>query len=148
MSSLVEKSLPELTIDDGEFLIMRERLIQEKNALQGQLAEINAQCSHHLPQREYHKLQSWRGQIVRQLLDKDSEISELNARRAELNTVINVRKQESFSPHQVRQLVEMRDRWHGFSMDAKRHQKERETWWHCSQELRELLKHYFDGGKA
>lgn len=126
MSSLVAKSLPELTIDDAEFRIMRQRMTAEKKALEAQLAEINARCSTHLPQKEYHKQQSQRGQ---------------------LSTVISVRTQRAFTVPQIRQLVEMRDRWHDFSMDAKRHQKERETWWHCSQELRDILKRHFDAGQ-
>ena len=142
--SIVEKSIPELEIDDGEYRAMKQKLSAEKHALQGQIAEINARCVTHLPQKEYQKLQNQRSQMVKQLQEKEVEIGELNARRTEVNTVLNVRKSQSMNRWDIRQLVEIRDRWHGFSMDKNNHKQARETAWKISQEIGDVLKRYFD----
>lgn len=143
--SIVEKAICELEIDDGELLSMKQRLSAEKQALQGSLAELNAKCATRLPNKEYQRIQSARGQIVKQLADKETEIGALNRQRAELNTVMQVRKRQAgkFVPSDVKALVEIRDRWHSFSMDSDNHQKAREVAWKISQELREFLKPHF-----
>jgi hypothetical protein len=143
--SLVSQSIPELQVDAGELQIVRHRLVAEKRALEAQLAEVNAKCERRLPQQEYQKLRQQRAQIIRQMTEKEAEIADLNSRRAEVNTVLNVRTQKAFTVPEIRQLVEIRDRWHGFSMDAGNHQKAREAAWQFSQELRALLKTHFDG---
>lgn len=141
---LTELSLQELMIEDGELQILKQRLGMEKQGLQSQLVDLNSRCATRLPQKEYQRLQSQRGQIVKQLNEKEQEIGEVNARRAELNTIISVRKKEGMRPSDIKQLVCLRDKWHGFSMDGGNHQKAREAAWKFSQELREILKHYFD----
>lgn len=144
--SILKKSICELEVDDGEMLAIRRKLSAEKQALQGMLGELNAKCATRLPQKEYQKIQSQRGQIVKQLAEKENEIGELNAKRAELQTVLEVRKRQAgrFQPSDVKRLVEIRDRWHAFSMDKLNPRSARETAWKMSQELREFLKPYFD----
>lgn len=143
--SIIEKSICELEIDDGELLTMKQRLSAEKQALQGQLGELNAKCATRMPQREYQRIQSARGQIVKQLAEKETEIGALNRQRAELQTVMQVRKRQAgkFVPSDVRLLVKIRDKWHAYSMDSNHHQKAREVAWKISQELREFLKPHF-----
>lgn len=143
--SIVAKSISELEIDDGELLIMKQRLTAEKQALQGQIGELNAKCATRIPNNEYQRIQSQRGQIVKQIADKETEIGELNRQRTELQTVLQVRKRQAgqFAPSDTKVLVAMRDRWHAFSMDSDNHQKAREVAWKVSQELRELLKTRF-----
>lgn len=143
--SIVNKSIEELEVDDGELRTMRQRLSAEKQALQGQLGELNARCATRLPTKEYQKIQSARGQIVKQLAEKESELGAINSQRAEVLTVLEVRKRQAgkFVPSDVKKLVEIRDRWHAFSMDSDNHQKAREVAWKISQELRELLKPHF-----
>lgn len=143
--SIVEKAICELEIDDGELLTMKQKLSAEKQALQGQLGELNAKCATRLPNKEYQRIQSARGQIVNQLAEKEIEICELNRQRAELQTVMQVRKRQAgkFVPSDVKLLTEIRDKWHAFSMDSDNHQKAREVAWKISQELREFLKPHF-----
>ncbi len=147
--SIVNKSIAELEIDDGELRVMKQRLSAEKHALQGELAQINSQCVSRLPQKEYQRLQSRRGQIVKQLQEKEVEIGDLNSSRHEILTVLEVRKRQAqlFVPSDVRKLVEIRDRWHGFSMDKNNPKSARETAWKISQELREFLKPHFNQGQ-
>lgn len=137
--------LCELELADGEFRMMRQRLTAEKTALQSQLVEINARGKVHLPQHEYQKLQRARADVIKLLMEKESEIGAINDRRVELNTIKEVRKRQAgeLAPERVRKLVEMRDRWHGFSMDPINHQKAREVAWKFSQELRDFLKPVF-----
>lgn len=143
--SIVEKSICELEIDDGEMLAMKQKFSAEKQALQGQLGELNAKCAIRLPQKEYQRIQTARSQIVKQLAEKETEIAALNRKRTELQTVMQVRKRQAgkFVPSDVKLLVEIRDRWHGFSMDSTNHQKAREVAYKISQELREFLKPRF-----
>lgn len=145
--SIVNKSIEQLEVDDGELRLIRQRLSAEKQALQGALGELNARCATRLPNKEYQKIQSARGQIVKQLAEKESELGEINSQRAELLTVLEVRKRQAgkFVPSDVKKLVEIRDRWHAFSMDSDNHQKAREAAWKISQELREFLKPHFAG---
>jgi hypothetical protein len=144
--SLTEKSIPELEIDDAELRIMKQRLSAEKQALQGQLGELNSKCATRIPTKDFQKIQSARGQLVKQLAAKESEIGALNAERHEVLTVLEFRKHAAnkFPPSDVKKLVEMRDRWHSFSMDSKNHQRAREIAWKTSQELRDFLKPYFN----
>jgi chromosome segregation ATPase len=141
----VDKSIEELEVDMGELSALKDKLSIEKQALQGQLAELNAKCAVRLPQQEFQRIQSARGQVVKQLAAKEGEIGEVNQRRAEIQTVLQVRKRQAhlFVPSDVRKLVEIRDKWHAFSMDSKNHQKAREVAWKVSQELREFLKPHF-----
>jgi len=143
--SIVNKSIEELEVDDGELRIIRQRLSAEKQALQGQLGELNARCATRLPNKEYQKIQNARGQIVKQLAEKESELGALNSQRHEILTVLEVRKRQAgkFVPSDVKLLVEIRDRWHAFSMDSDNHQKAREVAWKVSQELLEFLKPHF-----
>ncbi len=143
--SVVEKSLVELEIDDAELRDQKHKVSQEKQALQGTLAELNAKCAVRLPGNEFLRIQRHRGQLVRQLADKEGELGAINRQRSELQTVMQVRRRQAgeFLPKDVRLLVAIRDRWHGFSMDSKNHQKARETAWKFSQELRDFLKPHF-----
>jgi chromosome segregation ATPase len=142
---LVKKSIIELQIDDGELMALRRKLTAEKQAIQGQLGEINTKLKTTLPNDIFHKLNNRRGQLVKMLSEKESEVGELNAKRAELQTVLEVRKREAghFQPHDVAKLVAIRDKWHDFSMDKKNPKSARETAWKISQEIRELLKPTF-----
>lgn len=145
MSNTAEKSLEELQIDDGELLMQKHKLSQEKQAIQGELAGINARTKHKLPNKEFFKLKALRSNLAVQLSEKEREIGAINHARAELNTIINVRKRQAgmFPPYQVRQLVEMRDKYHEMSMDPKKHKEARNTAWNISQELRAFLKPFF-----
>lgn len=143
---LVTKSISDLDIDDGELRVLKQRLSAEKHALQGELAQINSLCVPRLPQKEYQRLQSQRGKVVKQLQEKEIEISEVNSKRHELLTVLEIRKRQAqlFVPSDVRKLVDIRDKWHGFSMDNSNPKSARETAWKISQELREFLKPHFN----
>lgn len=143
--SMADKSICELEVDDGELRAMKQRLSAEKHALQGQLAELNSKCATRLPTRDFQRIQSQRGDVVKQLADKEIEIGALNTQRHEVLTVLEVRKRQAghFAPTDVKKIVEIRDRWHDFSMDSENHQKAREVAWKFSQELREFLKPHF-----
>lgn len=144
-STLTQKSIEELEIDDGELRALRQRLVMEKTALQSQLNEINTQCRVRLPTAKFQQLQSRRGQIARQLMDKEREISDVNARRHELLTVKEVRKEQSshLKVADIKKLIAIRDEWHDFSMDNKNDPVKRRMAWHFSQQLKEFLKPYF-----
>jgi len=145
-TSIVDKSVCELEIDLGEYRMMKDRLSAEKAGLQCQLADLKARCSIRLPQEKYHKIQVERAGVLKLLAEKEAEISELNQKAAELNTVKEVRKRQAgeILPSDMRRLVEIRDKWHGFSMDSDNHQKGREAAWKFSQELREVLAQIFN----
>jgi len=146
MSALAEKSVAELEIDDGEFRVLKQRLIAEKQALQADLSAIKERCLVRLPLAEYQKLQRQRSRLVQQLMAKERELSELNAKRAELETVKQFRKESSITVSKMRELVGIRDHWHGFSMDEKNAPMARRLAWKFSQQLREFLKPYFSDG--
>ena len=145
MNPLCEQTIEELEIADGEVLIQRTRLINEKAALSSRLAELKAACTIRLQSKDYHRLQKERAQVIKQLTEKEAELSLLKEQRVEINTVLQVRKRQAglFVPKDMRKLVEIRDRWHDYSMDSKNHQKAREVAWKISQELREVLKAQF-----
>lgn len=142
---LVEKSIAELELDDGELRVEKQRLSAMKQSLQGEAARLNAKCATRIATAEYHKIQRERSEVVRQITGIEADISGVNARRTEVLAVLEVRKRQSgmFAPTDVRRLVEMRDRWHAASMDTETHQKAREMAWKNSQELRDFLKPYF-----
>ena len=137
--------MEELMIDEGEAWALRQKLVADKMALQTQLGELNAKCSVILPKPEYHKIQSQRAVIVKQLGEKERELAELKIRRVALNVKKDIERVNKGMPvSRVRDLVELRDRWHGFSMEPKNHQKAREAAWKFSQELGQILKLHFD----
>jgi hypothetical protein len=136
-------SIPDLEIDNGQLHILKQKLVQEKQAIQAQLAEINARCSVILPTKQFHKIRSQRGQIVKMLTDKEAEISAVKARLTQVSTVLHVKKHEEFGANEISKLVELRDKTHAFSMDPENHQKARETAWKFSQDLRTILRTYF-----
>lgn len=142
---LTEQSIEELDISVGEVRTLRQRVSAEKQALQGMIGQINARCAVRLPQKEYQQLQRERATVVGQIAEKESELGALNAQMSEIQTVLEVRKRQAkqIQPREVSALVELRDRWHDYSMDAKNHQKAREVAWKVSQELRALLKPIF-----
>jgi hypothetical protein len=126
MSNLVDLSIEELEVVNGELLSHKQRLSAEKQALQGQLGVLKAKCTIRLSPLEYHKVQTERGQVVNQLSEKEVEIGNLNIQLREVMTVLEVRKRQSgkIPPKEVKELVGIRDRWHDFSMDPptiKRH---------------------------
>lgn len=141
---LVEQTLPELLLGEGEYRAVRQRLVQEKLAIQQHLSEVNGKLSVKLPHAEFQKLNNQRRVLIQSLLDKEKEISAFNAERAEIETVMEVRKRQQFGITQIKALVTIRDNWHEFSMDPANHQKAREVAFKVSQELRALLKPYFD----
>lgn len=145
---LIEKSIEELEVDDGELRVQKQRLGAEKQALQAEAAALNAKCSTRLANADYHRVQRQRSDVVKQITAIEADISGVNARRYEVLTVLEVRKRQAgqFAPTDVKRLTEMRDQWHAASMDPSNHQKVRETYWKCSQELREFLKPYFASG--
>lgn len=145
MSAIISKTVAELEIDDGELRMAKQKLSQEKHSLQGMIAEINSKCTTRLSQNDYHKIQKLRASIVNQLQQKEGEIADINSRRHELLTVLEVRKQQSnkFQPDDIRLLVSIRDKWHDFSMESKNPKAARDVAWKISQEIRAFLLPYF-----
>lgn len=141
---LAEQSLPELMLGEGEYRAMRQRLVQEKLAIQQQLTEVNRKLTLKWPFAELQKLKHQRQSIIASLQAKEMEISEFNQERAEIETVMEIRKRQQFGIQQITALVALRDSWHEYSMDTANHQKAREVAFKVSQELRALLKPYFD----
>jgi hypothetical protein len=145
---LIEKTVAELILDQNELAAIRHRYAQEKMALQGQLISVNAEIKTKCKQTqkaEFHRLNKHRSNILRSLSEKENDITLINQHRAEVQAVIDVRKQQQFGIKQIKELIAVRDRWHEFSMEKANHQKAREVAFKVSQELRELLKPYFEG---
>lgn len=140
---MLDKSQAELEIDRGELTIAVKRACMEKTALQGQLSEINAALKVTLPMAEYQKLNSKRGNVIRQISDKEAEVFELKAKAVEIHAAIEITKQQRMSHWNVRQIVIIRDKWHAFSMDSAQHYKAREAAWAFSQELKGALAEHF-----
>lgn len=138
------QELSDSIITEGENAVAMQKLTSEKMAMQAQLTELNAKCATRLPNSEFQKIQNRRKDIVRMLFEKEREIADLKISRAVNSTAIKVQSKKSLGPSYIRQLVEMRDRWHDFSMDGNHHHKARETAWKMSQELRAILKLFFD----
>lgn len=148
---LIEKTVAELLLDQNELAAIRHRYAQEKMALQGQLIGVNAALKTKDKLREkaeFHRLNRHRTNILNSLSAKENEITLINQRRAEVQAVIDVRKQQQFGIKQIKELIAVRDRWHEFSMEKANHQKAREVAFKVSQELRDLLKPYFEGTGA
>jgi capsule polysaccharide export protein KpsE/RkpR len=142
----MSKSLAELEIDDAELQVTRHRFASELQSLIGQLVEINAKLKITLPVNEFRKLNSQRGQVVKQITEKNQEVAIVKAEAAAVRAAMEVQKRKALNLHDVRELVEIRDRWHEFSMDKGNHQKAREAAFKFSQELKIILKRYFDAG--
>lgn len=136
-------SIAELELESGELAQERQRIVAEKMALQSQIADLNLRCATTLPQHEFVKVQRERTRLVKEVNARESLLSELKAGRTVLGSVINAKRKESFGPSEIHTLVEIRDRWHGFSMDSVNHQKAREVAWKVSQEIAKLLKSHF-----
>lgn len=148
---LLEKTVAELLLDQNELGAIRHRYAQEKMALQGQLIEVNAALKTKDKLRDkagFHRLNQHRTNILKSLSEKENDITLINQRRTEIQAVIDVRKQQQFGIKQIRELIDVRDRWHEFSMEKSNHQKAREVAFKVSQELRTLLKPYFEGTGA
>lgn len=135
------KTLPELLIDQGEFLLEKRRLVAEKMALTIELQELNIRLQRTMPLPEYTKVKSLRSRIVLQIQHKDSELNKTKERQNELAAIIGVRKLQNKEGEQNWGLLrQIRDKWHSFSMDDKNHQKAREVAWKVSQEITVLIK--------
>lgn len=139
------ETLQELELDRGELSVLRARICAEKTALQSELAELNSKCARRLEQSVFASIQRRRSEIVASVNEKENEIQSVNAQIQVAQQAVNVkRKSVELERFEVRQLVEIRDRWHGFSMDPSNHQKARECAWKFSQELRDVLKRHFE----
>lgn len=141
---LVDMTVAELGIYDGELRVMRDRLIQEKTAIQAQLADLNLAMKETLPKPVLHSKNQQRRDLVALLMTNEQAVSGINARRAELQTVLEFKKASSFGHRQIRELIGIRDRWHEVSMDANTAPAVRRAAFKFSQELRVVLKPYFD----
>lgn len=149
MSSLVEKSLAELEIDDGEGRVVRDHLCQEKVALQSQLADIKGQLATRLPKDKYAALMRSRAMVVRQLMEKEREISGMNASLKAIFTVKDFKKSQSaksklLSISDIRSPVSIRDEWHEFSFNEANTVSARRAAHKFSQQLRAFLKPHFE----
>lgn len=138
------RSTPDLIVDHGEIQLARQGLIHEMKALEGELAVINARCEVTLPRQEYHKAQRERARLVGMITEKARELSVVKSQAQVVHAKILLQKTQCESPSIIRQITEIRDRWHEFSMDPANPQKARETAWKFTQELRVVLKAYFD----
>ncbi len=137
--------IEELKMDKAEMEIARQRLVQEKTALQSELAEINAQCRVTLPMPKFQKLQSQRGQIIRQVNEKECEISQINIQLRQVNTVVSVKtERKEISKTVIKSFVQMRDKYHEFSMNPDNTQEARRIFWAVSQEIRGILNPYWE----
>jgi hypothetical protein len=139
--TLIEKSKDELEIDRAELAVLRQRFVQEKMAIQSLLADVNVRCKIRLPQGEYIRLQKQRCDLTKSMNEKESNISQLNSRLRELQAVIDFKRRNLVD---IKKLIAIRDEWHDFSMDKKNDPVKRRVAWIFSQQLRELLKPYFD----
>lgn len=132
-----------LELDRVDFAGQRLRLVQEKNSLQASLAEINAKCRITLPLKEFQSLQSKRKDIILQINERENGIQEINQRLREIAATESINHEASFSRNAIKELRQMRDKYHEFSMDDKNSQAARRIFWAVSQELRDILKPYF-----
>jgi hypothetical protein len=80
-NELLGKSIPELEIEDGELQIERARLCQEKQALVGQVVEINARLKNRLATSDYRRLVALRAELVKRITEKDQELADLRITR-------------------------------------------------------------------
>jgi hypothetical protein len=140
MSQLMEKSVAELEIDQGELLVIRHALSQEKHAIQAQLVEINAACSTRIPPNEFSKLQNQRRDLVKALAQKESEILSNKSKIRELLTVVTFKKRHSFDP---KVIIAIRNDWQSYSLCNKIDPVKRRLAWQFAQQLTEALRPYF-----
>lgn len=136
--------LADLELTRSELQQVRQSYVAEKLALVEKLGAINARCKTRLPNDEFHRLQSKRGQLVKEMARVEKKLAEMNAGAVSIQATIDIRKRTALAVSDVRHLVAIRDRWHDYSMDKANHQKAREVAWKVSQELKAFLKHYFD----
>lgn len=139
------QTVAELELDLADLRIARQKLVQEKGAIEAMLAEVNVSLKARLPHDVYVKKSRQRSDIIRQIADKLGEIMAINQRLTELQARRDFRKQQdgTLGPEDVRLLVGIRDRWHEFSMDPAQHAKARQAAFQFSQELRAVLKKHF-----
>lgn len=135
--------IKERILDEAELLASKDRLVAEKFGLQTQLAEINAECAVRLPNAKFYRLQQRRQALVREMSEKEKELAGIRANLRVAQASTEITKRHAFGGSHVRQLVQLRDKWHEFSMDSENGQKSREAAWKFSQELRSILKSYF-----
>ncbi len=132
--------IEQVKMDKADLEIARQRFVQEKTALQSELAEINSSCRVTLPMKEFQKIQSRRGQIVRQVNDIEAEISNLNIQLKQVNTVVSIKTQKNeLRINMVREIVKLRDEYHAKSMDDGHSPELRRTFWKFSQEIKYIL---------
>lgn len=124
-------------------LVDRERVTAEKQGIQAQLAEINARMAVRLPNDTFRKLTLQRKDLTSRLAQCEVDLASLKTKLRVAETQKAVAKRQAFDATCVRQLVDLRDQWHEFSMDSHQPQKARETAWKFVQELRAVLKSYF-----
>ena len=135
--------LATLVMDRAELKQVRQSYVSEKLAIVEKLGAINARCKGRLPNAEFHRLQSQRGQLVKDMARVEAKLAEINAGSAAINATIDVRTQPALNHSDIKKLVEIRDRWHDYSMNKLNHQKAREVAWKLSQELKDFLRPYF-----
>lgn len=137
--------IEEIKMDVADLKSAKNRLVQEKMALQSETAEINAKCRVTLPMREFQKLQSHRGQLVGQINNIEIEISKLNSQITEANTVVSVKTgTKDIQRNTINGFVELRDSYHEKSMNPDHSPELRRTFWKFSQEIRGILNPYWE----
>lgn len=129
----------------NELTEARTRLINEKSGIVAQLAEVNSTLKATLPIKQYQAATQARVNLVSRLSKIEIEIGELNISIRNLHSAQDDTRE--FGKWRVRQLVAIRDQWHGYSMSSTNPKPARAVAWKFSQELNEVLKSYFNPGE-
>lgn len=138
----------EAKLDQVDFLAEKRRLVAEKFALQSQLVECNAELKITHPIAKYNAFCRQRVELIKMINERERDLSIVNQRLSESSAVINKgAHSKNLSKHIIRQFVQIRDKWHNYSMEDANNPMARRTAWAVSQEIREVLKAYFDDGK-
>lgn len=140
-----EETITEVLCDQVDYKAQKQLLVAQKQSLSARLSEINTACKVRIPTKQYHKLQSERGQLASSVARIEAEISQVNQRLAETNVVLGSKNEyKKIAVEMVRQLVATRDKYHEISMDATQPSSARRIAFAASQEIRAALKPYFD----
>ena len=131
----------------AELQAERAELTATKASHQGQLAEINGELSGTLPMNKYVALKKQRAVLVAELNQTEMKLGQNKRAITACHAEREIAENKEFGRWRIRQLVAIRDQWHGFSMNPENPKPARQAAWKFSQELREILKSYFDNGK-
>ena len=145
MTPLIEKTPSELVIEQAEVAAQIKFLAGKQKEIQFQLSEVNnLMKGKKLPHEQYHKLMAHRKNLCGSRARIEKDFTELRQKSSAVHAVMEVKKRDAIDPKTMHRIVGIRDSWHEFSMDKANHQKAREVAFKVSQELRELLKPYFE----